>query len=122
MQSIWQMEEFPPLKKPEPLRGTHRTDVAVIGAGMAGVLTAYQLQQRGARVVLLERGRLGGGVTGGTTAKITSQHRLIYDRLITEFGEERADVYKRQKRFFTLSSPSIGGTKGVEPAAISSLS
>ena len=56
MQSIWQMEEFPPLRKTGASAGTHRTDVAVIGAGMAGVLTAYQLQQRGARVVLLKEG------------------------------------------------------------------
>lgn len=93
MKSIWQTETVPPVSKPEPLRGMNRADVAVIGAGMAGVLTAYELQSRGAKVVVLERGRIGNGVTAGTTAKITSQHRLIYDRLISGFGVEKAAQY-----------------------------
>lgn len=114
MQSIWQMEDFPPLKKPEPLRGTHRTDVAVIGAGLAGVLTAYQLQQRGARVVLLDRGRLGGGVTGGTTAKITSQHRLIYDRLISGFGEEKAAQYAQANQRAIRQYETLIREKGID--------
>ncbi len=53
---------------------------------MAGVLTAYALQQAGLSVVVLEAGRIAGGQTQNTTAKITSQHGLIYSRLIQSFG------------------------------------
>ncbi|MBQ2651265.1 MAG: FAD-dependent oxidoreductase [Clostridia bacterium] len=70
----------------------------VIGGGMAGVLIAYFLQRRGREVVLLEQDRLGAGQTGGTTAKITAQHGLIYHRLIEDFGMARAMQYAEQNR------------------------
>ncbi|MFN8418360.1 MAG: FAD-dependent oxidoreductase [Anaerolineae bacterium] len=68
-------------------------DVIVIGAGIAGLTTAYLLQTQGVRVVLLEMGKIVKGVTGYTTAKVTSLHTLIYDYLITHFGEEQAHMY-----------------------------
>lgn len=62
---------------------------------MAGVLTAYALQQAGLSVVVLEADRIAGGQTQNTTAKITSQHGLIYSRLIQSFGEETARRYAK---------------------------
>lgn len=70
-----------------------QTEVAVIGAGLAGILTAYLLQQRGLSVVVLECNESGSGMTKGTTAKITSQHGLIYHKLMMYKGEERAREY-----------------------------
>jgi glycine/D-amino acid oxidase-like deaminating enzyme/nitrite reductase/ring-hydroxylating ferredoxin subunit len=69
------------------------TDVAVIGGGLAGILTAYLLQERGLSVVVLECNEVGSGMTKNTTAKITSQHGLIYDKLLNCKGEERAWEY-----------------------------
>lgn len=68
-------------------------DAAVIGGGMAGVLTACFLKDSGLKTILLEADEIGRGQTGNTTAKITSQHGLIYDRLIRQFGPERAGLY-----------------------------
>lgn len=65
----------------------------VIGGGMAGVLCAFLLQQAGAACMVLEGGRVGGGVTGNTTAKITSQHGLIYAKLLRQLGMEKARMY-----------------------------
>lgn len=70
-----------------------QTDVAVIGAGLAGVLTAYFLQEQGLSVVVLECKEAGRGITLNTTAKITSQHGLIYQKLVRYKGEERARQY-----------------------------
>ena len=70
-----------------------KTDVLVIGGGMAGVLCAYMLHAAGIPCVLVEAETIGSGITKNTTGKITSQHGLIYDKLIGEFGEEKARQY-----------------------------
>lgn len=79
----------------EPLRGDARADVLVIGGGMAGLLCARLLTDAGVDCALVESDTLCGGVTQNTTAKITAQHGLIYDRLIREFGAARAGQYLR---------------------------
>ena len=47
-------------------------DVAIIGAGIAGITTAYLLAQTGMRVVVLEAGKVLDGTTGHTTAKASA--------------------------------------------------
>ena len=79
----------------EVLSGNQKTDTVVIGGGMAGVLTAYYLQQVGVPVIVLEANRVGSGQTRKTTAKITSQHNLIYEKLLRVFGKEKAIHYAR---------------------------
>lgn len=75
MESIWQgTVEIPERKKAE---GLLEREIIVIGAGMTGILTAYHLQRRGRQVAVLEAGKIAGGQTGRTTAKITSQHGLF---------------------------------------------
>ena len=91
MESVW-MEDIK-IRKREPLAGDMEAPVAVIGAGLAGILTAYYLKQAGVRAVVLEADRIGSGQTKNTTAKITSQHNLIYDRLIRTFGRRMAEHY-----------------------------
>src|SRR3954469_13450820 len=68
-------------------------DVAIIGGGIAGVTTALLLKQAGASVAVIEAGRVAESVTGNTTAKVTSQHGLIYDHLISQFGTDGAQAY-----------------------------
>lgn len=75
------------------LSGDLRVDVAIVGGGIAGLTTAILLKQRGKRVAVIERGHIAEHVTGHTTAKITSQHNLIYDHLIRSFDEETAHAY-----------------------------
>ena len=68
MDSIW-TKTFTNRKRVS-LKGDIRADVAVIGGGMTGILTAWQLKQAGVRAVVLEADRIGGGQTGNTTAKL----------------------------------------------------
>ncbi|RQG97404.1 FAD-dependent oxidoreductase [Natrarchaeobius oligotrophus] len=70
-------------------------DAAVVGGGIAGLSTAIELRERGQTVVVLERDRVATGVTGKSTAKLTSQHGLIYDHLRREFGRRAAGQYAR---------------------------
>ncbi|HEV2784142.1 MAG TPA: FAD-dependent oxidoreductase [Actinophytocola sp.] len=68
-------------------------DVAVLGAGIAGLTTAYLLAQAGRSVLVLEAGRVATGVSGNTTAKLSAQHSLIYHRLTDHKGPEAARTY-----------------------------
>ena len=91
MKSIWSMETEIPGR--EPLKGDKKVFAVVIGAGMAGILTAYYLQKQGFEVIVLEAGRIASGQTRNTTAKITGQHGLCYAKLMKRLGEERAGIY-----------------------------
>ncbi|ELC8431025.1 FAD-dependent oxidoreductase [Clostridium perfringens] len=93
MKSVW--SESCKFRKREALNKDIKTDVLVIGAGIAGILTAYMLKQKGREVVLIDAAETASGNTKNTTAKITSQHDLIYSKLITEFGEEKARQYAK---------------------------
>jgi len=91
MESLW--EGTARIRRRRPAEGLYERDVVVIGAGMTGILTAWQLQKAGKRVAVLEADRIAGGQTGRTTAKITSQHGLIYSRLAREIGKRKAGLY-----------------------------
>lgn len=93
MKSVW--SESCKFRKREALNKDIKTDVLVIGAGIAGILTAYMLKQKGREVVLIDAAEIASGNTKNTTAKITSQHDLIYSKLIAEFGEEKARQYAK---------------------------
>ncbi len=91
MESIWRSTvSFP---EREPLKHDLTAEVVVIGAGMAGILTAYLLKEQGVQVAVLEADRIASGQTENTTAKITSQHGLVYDRLISQLGKRKAALY-----------------------------
>ena len=91
MKSVWQeaasLPSFPKLER------DIRTDVLIIGGGIAGILTAYRLKERGIDCVIAEKGRICSGVTGNTTAKITSQHGAIYAKLLKNISAENARKY-----------------------------
>lgn len=93
MNSIW--TQNCQIARREPLPGDRSTQVVVIGAGLTGILTAWELGCRGMQVMVLERGRIAGGVTSGTTGKITAQHGLIYKRLLEGLGQGLASQYYR---------------------------
>ena len=91
MLSVW--KDNSKLPEFEKLRGDLKTDVLIIGGGMAGILCAYMLEKEGVDYALVETETICSGITGNTTAKITSQHGLIYDKLVREFSVEEARMY-----------------------------
>ena len=91
MESIW--SQSCSIRERETLHGNLEVEVAVIGAGMAGILTAFALQEAGRQVVVLEANRIGSGQTRNTTAKITSQHGMVYQKLIQTMGMDAARQY-----------------------------
>ncbi len=81
------MPEFPKLK------GQIKTDVLIIGGGMAGLMCAYNLEQKGVDYILVEQNKIASGVTKNTTAKITVQHGYIYSDILKRYGEKAARQY-----------------------------
>lgn len=93
MKSVW--KETSELPSFDSLKQDIKTDVLIIGGGLAGVLCAYMMEQAGVDYTLVEADRICSGITKNTTAKIISQHGLIYDKLIRKFGVEKAGLYLR---------------------------
>ena len=91
MDSLWQ--KTAQLPRFDSLNQNLKTDVLIIGGGIAGLLCAYSLKQAGVDYVLVEAKRICSGITQNTTAKITLQHGLIYDKLIRTFGLAAAKLY-----------------------------
>jgi glycine/D-amino acid oxidase-like deaminating enzyme/nitrite reductase/ring-hydroxylating ferredoxin subunit len=94
--SYW-LDTVPPGDPAPAPDGDVEADVAVVGAGIAGLSTAWELTRRGHGVVVLEADRIAAGVTGHTTAKLSAQHTLIYDRLRRTRGPEGARLYARSQ-------------------------
>ncbi|MBQ2804159.1 MAG: FAD-dependent oxidoreductase [Lachnospiraceae bacterium] len=91
MESIWRATTT--IEERKPLQAERNVHTVVIGAGMTGILTAYQLQRKGQEVIIVEAKEIASGQTGSTTAKLTSQHGMIYHKLIQRVGRERAKTY-----------------------------
>lgn len=89
--SIWSNDIKIPEK--ETLSQDITTDVLIIGGGLCGILCAYFLHNQGIDYILVEGKKIASGITKNTTAKITSQHGLIYTDLIKQSGIEKAKSY-----------------------------
>ena len=112
MDSLWRKTAS--LPRFEGLKTDLKTDVLIIGGGMAGVLCAYMLEQAGVDYALVEADRICGGVTGDTTAKITAQHGLIYHQLLYRFGEEKTKLYLQANQWAVEEYGRLCGHIGCE--------
>lgn len=91
MDSIWtKSEKLPVFPR---LQGDAKTDILIVGGGIAGVLCAYFLKEQGIDYILAEGKTVCSGVTKNTTAKITSQHGLIFHKLVKDIGIEKTALY-----------------------------
>ncbi|MDE5893343.1 MAG: FAD-dependent oxidoreductase [Acetatifactor sp.] len=90
MHSLWQEIKLPEFPQ---LREDIHTDVLIIGGGIAGILTAYLLHQKGVKYLLIEKERICSWTTQNTTAKITAQHGLNYHKILKSGGVEKVQKY-----------------------------
>jgi len=81
------------------LEQSAKAETVIVGGGIVGLTAALQLSQKGRQVVVLEARRVGGQVTGGSTAKITTQHALIYRHLIDTKGPDLARCYAQANSY-----------------------
>ena len=89
--SCW-MDQVPVAEAP-PLGGDASCDVVVIGSGIAGLSTAYELARSGRSVIVIDRGGIGGGMTARTTAHLATELDDFYSELIRVRGESEARLY-----------------------------
>ena len=89
--SLW-VETSPPTAYPA-LEEDVTVDVAVLGGGIAGLTAALLVARSGASVGLVDAGKVAQGVSGHSTAKVTSLHSLTYADLASSRGEDHAHVY-----------------------------
>ncbi len=91
MNSLWiettEKKAYPKLEK------NVSCDVCIIGGGITGLTLGYLLFKKGISFKILERNEICSGVTANTTGKLTSQHGLFYNYLVTTFGKDTALKY-----------------------------
>ncbi len=84
-----------PIKKHYPkVESDLEVDILVIGGGITGITSALLLIEEGYKVGIIESNRFFHSTTGNTTAKVTIQHGLVYDKLISKHGINKAQLYK----------------------------
>ena len=91
MDSIWSCNTI--YQNGKTLQNDINVDVLIIGGGICGILTAYELKSKGVQATIVEGDIIASGQTKNTTAKITAQHGLIYNDIIKNFGVEKAQMY-----------------------------
>jgi glycine/D-amino acid oxidase-like deaminating enzyme/nitrite reductase/ring-hydroxylating ferredoxin subunit len=110
--SIWNATE--PGTPYERRRVEQPVDVAIVGGGIVGLTAALLLKRAGRTVAVLESRRVAAGVTGCSTAKITSQHGLIYADLINNHGVEKAKAYADANQEAIEQIARIAGSLGID--------
>lgn len=89
--SLWMDTEVAPHAK--PLRTNEDADAVVIGSGIAGLSTAYELAAKGLDVVVLDRGPIGRGMTARTTGHLASDSDDSFAQMIKARGLEAARLF-----------------------------
>jgi glycine/D-amino acid oxidase-like deaminating enzyme/nitrite reductase/ring-hydroxylating ferredoxin subunit len=96
------------------LAGDLDVDVAIIGGGIVGITTARLLKDQGLRVAVIEARRVGQQVTGKSTAKMTSQHGILYQTLESKFGEDKARLYAEAQEAGIRRISELAARYGIE--------
>jgi len=89
--SLWMDIDVAPNAR--PLQGEKECDVVVIGSGIAGISTAYELAIEGQRVIVVDRGKIAGGITARTSAHLAPLCDDLTSAMISLRGEETSRLF-----------------------------
>jgi glycine/D-amino acid oxidase-like deaminating enzyme/nitrite reductase/ring-hydroxylating ferredoxin subunit len=96
------------------LTGDVTVDVAVIGAGIAGLSTAWELARQGRRVALVDAAGIASGVSGHTTAKVSSLHGAVYGHLASRLGTDTAAAYATSQQLAMRHVAEVAEMLGID--------
>jgi glycine/D-amino acid oxidase-like deaminating enzyme/nitrite reductase/ring-hydroxylating ferredoxin subunit len=96
-----------PVADAPPLAGEHSADVVIIGSGIAGLSTGYELMSRGRSVMVIDRGAIGSGMTARTSAHLVSALDDRYAELIKTRGLDVAKVVYAKRSLRARTSTAI---------------
>src|SRR5262245_15149832 len=91
MPSLWKAE-FESLPYPQ-LNVDADCDLVVVGSGIAGLSSAFEAARFGAKVIVIDRGDITGGMTARTTAHLVTEIDDRYFNLIAAVGQDWAKLY-----------------------------
>jgi len=108
--TIW-LENLKKIENKQDFKGGE-TDILIIGGGIAGLSCAYYLKDLDKKVTLIEKDKIGHGVTARTTAKITFLQQLNYQKISSIHDFKTAKLYyKSQKEAIKLFDEVINNEK-----------
>jgi glycine/D-amino acid oxidase-like deaminating enzyme/nitrite reductase/ring-hydroxylating ferredoxin subunit len=110
-QSLW-LEAIPAQGYPPPV-ADRAFDVLVLGGGITGLTTALLLKRRGVRVAVVEAGRVGAGVTGNNTAKVTALQGTMLSSIRRTRGADVAAEYAAQSAAAVETVAGLAGAEGI---------
>jgi glycine/D-amino acid oxidase-like deaminating enzyme/nitrite reductase/ring-hydroxylating ferredoxin subunit len=112
-ESLW-FDDLPDGAYPSLSGAGARYDVAVVGGGIAGLTTALELAEGGARVAVVEADRIGRGVTGCSTAKVTALQGSVLSTIESRHGAEKARAYAEASAFAVDRLAALVDRHGIE--------
>lgn len=103
--SVWKLEDS---MMEESLKQDMNVDVAIVGGGLAGMMTAYYLRNCSKNVILLEKDTVGSGLSSSTTGKLTYLQDQMYPEIEKSRSKEDAKAYfESQKEAMKLAKSII---------------
>jgi glycine/D-amino acid oxidase-like deaminating enzyme len=111
--SAWKAGIAPGATYPK-LEGIEQADVCVVGAGIAGLTTAYLLANAGRKVIVLERGEVGSGETSLTSAHLSNLPDSKYSDLVKKHGVEVLRKVAESHTAAIRTIETIAGTEEIE--------
>ncbi len=109
--SLWMEAGFP---RGRARAGNLEVDVAVVGAGIAGLSTAYEFARLGRRVAVFDAGTIAGGMTARTSAHLSYESDDYYQELIRLRGEDEARQYFQSQKAAVDRIEQIALRKGID--------
>ena len=110
--SFWQQTDDRP--KPPSLLEDAMAKVCIVGAGIAGLTTAYLLNRAGQSVIVLDDGPIAGGETCRTTAHLSNAIDRRYSSIEWLHGEKGAQLAAESHSQAIDAIENIVATEGID--------